>query len=296
MKNIFKGTGVALITPFKNNGDVDFESLSKLLDHCINGGVDFLVVLGTTSESPTLVDSERNAVVSHIVKVNDNRLPILMGLGGNDTRLICSNLNAIPNGIDGVLCVSPYYNKPTQEGIYQHFKEISNSTNLPIVLYNVPGRTGSNMSASTTLSLANKFQNIVAIKEASGDLEQAMQIIKDAPDGFDVLSGDDNLTFSMILLGATGVISVSGQSFPRKFSRMVNHLLNGELSVAKYIQFQLFNYTKLIFQEGNPGGVKWALNYMGITSDKLRLPLWKISDELKSLIAKEVGEIRENSN
>ena len=296
MKNIFRGTGVALVTPFKNNGDVDFDSLSKLVDHCIFGGVDFLVALGTTSESATLSDSERNAVVSHIVEINNNRLPILMGVGGNNTSLICSNINGIPKGVRGVLCVSPYYNKPTQEGIYQHFKKISISTNLPIVLYNVPGRTASNMTALTTLSLANKFKNIVAIKEASGDLEQVMQIIKDAPDGFDVLSGDDNLTFSMISLGAAGVVSVSGQSFPSEFSMMVNHSLNGDLSLARSIHFQLFNYTKLIFQEGNPGGVKWALNHMHIISDKLRLPLWEISDELKRLIEKEVDEIRKNSN
>lgn len=296
MKNIFRGTGVALVTPFDNNGDIDFESLSKLVDHCIYGGVDFLVALGTTSESATLSDSERNAVLSHIVEINDNRLPILMGVGGNNTSLICSNINSVPKGIEGLLCVSPYYNKPTQEGIYQHFKEISISTNLPIVLYNVPGRTASNMTALTTLSLAKKFDNIVAIKEASGDLEQVMQIIKDAPDGFDILSGDDNLTFSMISLGAAGVISVSGQSFPNEFSTMVNHLLNGDWSLARSIHFRLFNYTKLIFREGNPGGVKWALNHMHIISDKLRLPLWEISFELKRLIEKEVDEIRKNSN
>jgi 4-hydroxy-tetrahydrodipicolinate synthase len=296
MKNIFRGTGVALVTPFNNNGEIDFESLSKLVDHCIYGGVDFLVALGTTSESATLSDSERNAVLSHIVEINDNRLPILMGVGGNNTSLICSNINSIPKDIKGLLCVSPYYNKPTQEGIYQHFKEISISTNLPIVLYNVPGRTASNMTALTTLSLAKKFDNIVAIKEASGDLEQVMQIIKDAPDGFDILSGDDNLTFSMISLGAAGVISVSGQSFPNEFSLMVNHLLNGDLSLARSIHFRLFNYMKLIFREGNPGGVKWALSHMEIISDKLRLPLWEISDELKRLIEKEVDEIRKNSN
>ena len=241
-------------------------------------------------------DSEKNAVVCHVVKINNNRLPILMGVGGNNTSLICSNINNVPNGIGGILCVSPYYNKPTQEGIYQHFKEISSATNLPVVLYNVPGRTASNMTASTTLSLAQKFDNIVAIKEASGDLEQVMQIIKDAPDGFDILSGDDNLTFPMISLGAMGVISVSGQSFPSQFSRMVNNSLNGDFSAARSIHFQLFTYMKLIFREGNPGGVKWALKHMGIASDKLRLPLWEISNELKRLIEKEVDKIRENSN
>lgn len=296
MKNIFKGTGVALITPFKDTGEIDFESLSRLVKYCIEEGVDFLVTLGTTAESATLSEREKEAVVRFIIKENNAVLPVLMGIGGNNTKLVCSTLKSIPKGVDGVLCVTPYYNKPTQNGVYEHFKEISRVSEFPIVLYNVPGRTATNMSSTTILNLANNFENIVAIKEASGDLEQVMEVIRASPDGFDVLSGDDNLTFSMIALGAKGVISVSGQSFPKLLRDMVDSALAGRFSHARSIHYKLFEYTQLLFAEGNPGGVKAALAYIGISKSNLRLPLWKISDATTDLINAKIDEIRDSKD
>lgn len=291
MTTEFRGSGVALVTPFKENQEVDFEGLENLVKHCINGGIDYLVVMGTTAENATLNPEEKIAVLKHVQKVNDGRLPIVYGIGGNNTNGIVKTIQETDfNGINAVLSVSPYYNKPTQEGIYQHFKTISESCPVPIIVYNVPGRTSSNMSAETTLRLANDFTNIIGIKEASGNMEQVMKIIKERPEGFKVISGDDNLTLSMICCGGDGVISVSGQGFPKTFTTMVNSALSHSLDEAREAHYKLLDITNMLFEEGNPGGIKAALRAKGICGSTLRQPLWKISDDLKNRIEKEIAK------
>lgn len=285
----FRGTGVALVTPFKENQEVDFDGLEKLINHCIDGGVDYLVVMGTTAENATLTAEEKISVLKHAQKVNDGRLPIVYGIGGNNTQGIIETIKATDfNGISAILSVSPYYNKPTQEGIYQHFKTISENCPVPIIVYNVPGRTSSNMSAGTTLRLARDFQNIIAIKEASGNMEQVMKIIKERPSGFKVISGDDNLSLAMIACGGDGVISVSGQGFPKVFSKMVNSALENSMDEARHAHYKLLDITNMLFEEGNPGGIKSVLKIKGICGATLRQPLWKISDDLNSRIEKEM--------
>lgn len=290
MNNIFKGTGVALVTPFNADFSIDFEGLRKLVQLQIDGGVDFLVVQGTTGESPTLSPDEKTQVLETVIAENKGRLPIVYGVGGNDTVQVAEAIRQVPKGVDGVLSVSPYYNKPTQEGIFQHYKYIADATELPIILYNVPGRTGSNVSAETTLRLA-EIPNIVAVKEASGNLDQIMEIMRLKPAGFGVLSGDDALTFPMITLGGEGVISVVGQAFPENFSKMVNESMKGNYEVARQIHYDLIPVTKMFFEEGNPGGVKVALEERKLMSQVMRKPLIQVSKGLASQIIEETKRL-----
>ena len=269
-----KGMGVALITPFKEDGSVDYDALLRLVDYQLENGTDFLCVLGTTAETPTLTKEEKEKVKRTIIDRVDGRLPILLGVGSNSTQAVVDSVkNDDMTGVDALLVVVPYYNKPCQEGIYQHYKAVAEATELPIVLYNVPGRTGVNMTAETTLRLANDFENIVAIKEASGNIAQMDEIIKNKPEGFDVISGDDGITFPLITLGAVGVISVLGNAFPREFSRMTQLALEGDYANALPIHHKFAEMCNLLFVDGNPAGVKAMLGIMGMIENKLRLPL-----------------------
>ncbi len=279
-KNIYmaqinlKGMGVALITPFKDDESIDFDALSKLIEYQIQNGIDYLVVLGTTAETPTLTEQEKNEVLSFVIERVKERVPIVLGLGGNNTRGIVERLKTESfQGVDAILSVVPYYNKPSQEGIYQHYKAIASATKLPVILYNVPGRTGVNMTAETTLRLAREFDNIVAIKEASGNITQMDDIIKNKPKDFMVISGDDGITFPLITLGAVGVISVIGNAFPREFSRMVRLALEGDYANALLIHHKFTELFELLFVDGNPAGVKSILSSMGYIRNRLRLPL-----------------------
>lgn len=273
-RNIFKGLGVALITPFTSDDSVDFKSLTCLVEHLIDNGADFLCILATTSEAPCLSAYEKEEVKKHVIDINRGRLPILMGCGGNNTKAIVDELkNSDWRGIDGVLSVCPYYNKPSQEGLYQHFKAIAEASPLPVVLYNVPGRTGVNLKADTTVRLANDCENIIAIKEASGSLEQVDEIIKNKPARFDVISGDDALTFSMVASGAAGSISVIGNALPKEVSRMIRLEFNGEYEAARTIHHRFTELYSLLFIDGNPAGVKALLHEMGFIENVLRLPL-----------------------
>ena len=269
-----KGMGVALITPFKEDESIDFDALSKLIEFQIQNGSDYLVVLGTTAETPTLSETEKKQILSFVIERVKGRIPIVLGVGGNNTRAIVEQLKTEDfTGVDAILSVVPYYNKPSQEGIYQHYKAIARATQLPVVLYNVPGRTGVNMSAETTLRIANEFENVVAIKEASGNITQMDDIIKNKPKDFMVISGDDGITFPLITLGAVGVISVIGNAFPKEFSRMVRLALNGDYANSLLIHHRFTELFKLLFVDGNPAGVKSILNAMGYIENKLRLPL-----------------------
>lgn len=273
-QNIFKGLGIALITPFNASGAVDYVVLKQLVEYQLKNGADFFCILATTGETPTLTDDEKQRIKELVVEVVAGRVPILMGCGGNNTAAIVEELHTRDfSGIDGILCVCPYYNKPSQEGLYQHFKTIANATDMKVVLYNVPGRTGVNMKAETTVRLARDCKNIVAVKEASGNLEQVDEIIKNKPDTFDVISGDDALTFPMIACGAVGVISVIGNALPKEFSRMLRLEQNGEFEPARKIHHMFTDLFNLLFVDGNPAGVKAMLHEMGMIENVLRLPL-----------------------
>lgn len=273
-QNKFKGLGIALVTPFKANGDIDYEALARLVEYQLQNGVDFLCIMGTTAETPCLSADEKRKLKELLVERVAGRVPLLMGCGGNNTAAVVAELKANNwSGIDGVLSVCPYYNKPSQEGLYQHFKAVAEASPIPVVLYNVPGRTGVNMSAETTLRLARDFENIVAIKEASGNITQMDDIIKNKPDNFDVISGDDGITFPLITLGAVGVISVIGNALPAEFSRMVRMALNGDYEHARVIHHKFTELFKLLFVDGNPAGVKAMLHAMGMIENQLRLPL-----------------------
>ena len=266
--------GVALITPFKNDESVDYDALLRLVDYQLQNGTDYLVVLGTTAETPTLTESEKKKIVELVVSRVNGQIPIIIGEGGNNTRAIVDKLKKNDYiGIDGILSVVPYYNKPSQEGIYQHYKAISEASSLPIISYNVPGRTGVNMTPDTTLRIANDFTNIVAVKEASGNMTQMDEIIKRKPEHFEVISGDDGVTFPLITLGAIGVISVIGNAFPKEFSRMTRLALEGDYASALTIHHSFNELFNLLFVDGNPAGVKCMLNMMGYIENKLRLPL-----------------------
>lgn len=281
----FQGTGVALVTPFLPTGEVDYPALARLVEHCVDGGIDFLVALGTTGETATLSHDEQQAVLQHIVHANNKRLPIVVGIGGNDTRKICEQIDAQDfRGISGILSVSPYYNKPTQEGIYRHYMAISEVAPLPVILYNVPARTGSNVQAATVLRLARESSKFVAMKEASGDIRQCMEIIRQAPEGFALLSGDDNMTLPLIACGAQGVISVIGQAVPSVFTSMVRAALANDMEQARRDHYALVELTDLIFAQGNPAGIKTALDVLGITGDTLRLPLVQVDAALREKI------------
>ena len=273
-RNIFKGLGIALVTPFTADGQVDYKSLKRLLEYQIDNGADFLCILATTGETPCLTQQEKDNITQLVKDVNHGRLPILKGCGGNNTAAIVEELkNSDWTGIDGILSVCPYYNKPSQEGLYQHFKAIAEASPLPVVLYNVPGRTGINLKPETTVRLANDCENIVAIKEASGSLEQVDEIIKNKPKRFDVISGDDALTFSMVASGAAGVISVIRNALPKEFSRMIRLEFRGEYEPARKIHHAFTELYSLLFVDGNPAGVKALLHEMGFIENQLRLPL-----------------------
>ena len=291
-RNIFKGLGIALVTPFTASGAVDYAALKRLVQFQLDNGADFLCILATTGETPTLTTEEKTNIKNLVIELVKGRVPILMGCGGNNTAAVVEELRTADwHGIDGVLSICPYYNKPSQEGLYQHFKAIASATSLPIVLYNVPGRTGINMKAETTVRLARDFHNIVAIKEASGSREQVDEILKNAPKDFAVISGDDALTYPMVACGAVGVISVIGNALPREFSKMLRLEFNNEFAAARKIHHKFTDLFSLLFVDGNPAGVKAMLSEMGFIENVLRLPLvptrlttkQRISEILKEL-------------
>ena len=280
MKTELRGTGVAMVTPFNKDKSIDYKGLANLIEYLIDGGVEFLVSMGTTGESAVLSTEEKLEVVAFSKDKINGRFPFVVGIGGNNTAAVVAQIKATDfTGVDAILSVSPAYNKPTQEGIYQHFKAISDACPVDIILYNVPGRTSSNMSAETTLRLANDFTNIVSVKEASGDMEQIMQILRDKPSGFKVLSGDDALTLPMVLMGAEGVISVQAMAQPKEFSEMVRQGLKGDLEKSRALHYPQLEIIDNLFAEGNPAGVKACLKIKGVCDDYVRLPLVAISSE-----------------
>lgn len=290
MNNPFVGSGVALVTPFDDAFNIDFTALKELVRYQIDNGTDVLVVQGTTGESPVLTWDEKLQVLDTVIKENDGKLKIVFGVGGNDTKSIGELLKKVPAGVDGILSVSPYYNKPTQKGIIEHFKYLASCTDLPIILYNVPGRTGSNMSAATTLELA-QIENIVAVKEASGDFAQIMEIVAGKPEGFGVLSGDDAITMPLMTVGVDGVISVVANAFPKRFAEMVHACQAKDFDLAKDAHYDLLPVTHMFFEEGNPGGVKASLAEQGIMKPIMRQPLYPISEGLNSRIVAETKRI-----
>lgn len=277
---IFKGLGVAVITPFTSNNEVDITALEKILEHIITGGASALIMLGTTGESVTLTKEEKQIVIDTAIKVNQGRIKIVVGMGGYDTAAIIQNIKSTDlTKVDAILSVTPYYNKPTQKGLYEHYASIAIATDKPIILYNIPGRTGVNMTAETTLKLANDFNNIVAIKEASGNFEQIMKIICDKPSGFSVISGDDGLTLPFIALGADGLISVLGNAFPGLQSEMISAALANDYDKARKINYRIFELINLMFVEGSPAGIKGLMSILNFSTNKVRQPLCELSDE-----------------
>jgi 4-hydroxy-tetrahydrodipicolinate synthase len=286
------GTGVALVTPFKKDFSVDIEALQRIVNFSIDGGVEYLVVMGTTAENATLTAEEKELVIKTVIDVNKGRLPLVLGVGGNNTMQIVEELKTRDfSAFEAILSVSPYYNKPTQEGIYQHFKAIAEASPVPVILYNVPGRTASNMLPSTVVRLANDFKNVVAIKEAAGDMAQAMQIIKNAPKDFLVISGDDMLALPIVLAGGAGVISVIGQGFPKEFSEMIRLGLNKKAADAFKTHYFLSDSIDMIFEQGNPAGIKQIFQALGIAENTVRLPLVSVDDSL----AERLNEFVKNS-
>ncbi|WP_406825712.1 4-hydroxy-tetrahydrodipicolinate synthase [Pedobacter sp. KACC 23697] len=290
--NKFQGTGVALVTPFNTDGSVDYNGLKNLINHLVEGGIDYLVSLGTTGETATMTKDEKKKVWAFTAEINNNRLPLVAGIGGNNTLAVAEDIKSFDaSGYSAILSVSPYYNKPTQEGIYQHYKYLAEISPLDLILYNVPGRTGSNMSPETTCRLAHDFKNIIATKEASGSFDQFNQIMRDKPTDFLLISGDDPVTLPMIALGAAGIISVIGNALPKQFSDMVNLCLAGDYKTALPAHLGLIEFTRLAFAEGNPAGIKAALKHLGVCGDTVRLPLVKASSSLEQLIIAELDKI-----
>jgi 4-hydroxy-tetrahydrodipicolinate synthase len=285
-----KGTGVAIVTPFDKDNNVDYRSLGKVVNHIIKGGVEYVVVLGTTGESVALSKDEKASVVAHVVETVDKRVPVVLGLGGNNTAEILNSFKRSSDfdHIDAILSVSPYYNKPNQRGIYQHYKAISENSPLPIILYNVPGRTSSNITAETTIKLAEDFKNIVAIKEASGSLEQCMKIIKHKPKDFMVISGDDMLTLPIIASGGDGVISVVANAFPKDFSEMTRQILAGNVKEAQRLHYKLTDIIEQLFADGNPAGIKAVLELMKICGGNVRLPLVRVNKATQNALTEMV--------
>lgn len=286
--NRLKGMGVAMVTPFDENYEIDYSALRKLTQFLIDGGTDYLVVQGTTGESPVLTDTEKQKVLDTVVEVNAGKLPIVFGIGGNNTAKLQESFKTFNlSGVDAILSASPYYNKPTQNGIYAHYKALAESTELPIILYNVPGRTASNIEAATTLKLANDFSNIIAVKEASGSMEQVMNIIQNRPKGFLVISGDDAIAMPIVAAGGDGVISVVGNGFPKDFADMIRAALKDDMVTARELHYKVLPVIAPLFTEGNPAGIKEVLSHLGIMKNTLRLPLVNVSESLKKdLIAK----------
>lgn len=292
MAHLFHGTGVALVTPFKQDTTIDYNALGKLIEHVIDGGVNFLVALGTTAETPTLTPEEKKEVLASILAYNAGRVPVVCGIGGNDTAAVVEALKTCDlSDIAGILSVVPYYNKPTQEGIYQHFKTIASNTEKPIILYNVPGRTGSSMSAATTLKLASEFSHIVAVKEASGNMSQCMDLVQGKPAHFTVLSGDDDLVVPQIAIGMEGVISVAANCFTHDFTTMVNAALAQDYTLARQLHYKLLDAIRLLFTEGNPAGVKCVLHEMELGENHLRLPLVPVSRSAAEQISVTVARL-----
>lgn len=278
----FIGTGVALVTPFKEDTSVDTIALTNIVDHVIEGGIDYIVVLGTTAENAVLTNEEKQLVIDTVIHANNKRLPIILGIGGNNTAAVVNEVKTRDlTNIDAILSVSPYYNKPTQEGIYQHFKAVAEATTKPIVVYNVPGRTASNILPETIIRLATDFDNIIAVKEAAGDIVQAMRLIKDAPKDFLVISGDDMITLPMVQAGGAGVISVIGQGYPKQFSEMVRLGLAGNMKAAYELHYKIMPGIDYIFEEGNPAGIKAVFELLNLSTATVRLPLVEASARLK---------------
>lgn len=289
--NELYGTGVALVTPFKEDGSVDYKGLERLVEHQIENGINYLVVLGTTGEPATLSFEEKEQVKQCIVNVNKGRIPLVLGIGGNNTASVVGDiLSTDLSEYAAVLSVSPYYNRPTQEGLYQHFSAIAKVSSKPIIVYNVPGRTGSNMEPDTVIRLAEDFENIIGVKEAKGDIVQALRLIKNKPDNFMVISGDDMIALPMVLAGGAGVISVIGQAFPKDFSTLIQHGLKGEMASANTLNYKLMDAIDLIFEEGNPGGIKTVLDSLQICSKYVRLPLVASSYDLQQKISNFVAD------
>ena len=287
MKNIFKGTGIALITPFKEDFSVDTTALERIVNHVIDGGADFLVALGTTSEAPTLSSEEKALVTKTILNANAHRLPVLLGMGGNSTDSVITQIKAQDfAGIDGILSVVPYYNKPNQRGMKAHFQAIADASPVPVILYNVPGRVGVNLQAATCVELAN-HPNIIAVKEASGNLTQIMEILRDKPANFDVLSGDDGITQPLMALGAQGVISVAANAYIKPFSHMMHAMKNGQIEEALRLHYSMLRMNQLIFADGNPAGIKCLMSHMGLCHNILRLPLVPVNEKTREDIENE---------
>ena len=290
--NIFKGTGIALITPFKTDYSVDVDALTRIVNHVIDNGADFLVVLGTTSEAPTLTSAEKELVIDTILKANNGRLPIMLGMGGNNTQAVIDAIKAQNfDGIHGILSVVPYYNKPNQRGMKAHFESIANASPVPVVVYNVPGRVGVNLQASTCVELA-KHPNIIAVKEASGNLLQIMEILRSKPADFDVLSGDDGITQPLMALGAQGVISVAANAYTKPFSRMMKAMKEGRIDEALRLHYAMLRMNQLIFADGNPAGIKCLMSHMGLCQNVLRLPLVKVNEMVAVDIIEEWNELK----
>ena len=291
--NIFKGTGIALITPFKQDLSVDTDSLISIVNHVINNGADFLVALGTTSEAPTLSATEKKLVVDTILKANNNRLPVLLGMGGNNTQSVIEAIKTQDfSGIPGILSVVPYYNKPNQRGMRAHFEAIADASPVPVVVYNVPGRVGVNLQAATCVELA-KHPNIIAVKEASGNLQQIMEILRDKPSDFDVLSGDDGITQPLMALGAQGVISVAANAYTAPFSRMMHAMKEGHTVEALRLHYAMLHMNQLIFADGNPAGIKCLMSHMGLCENVLRLPLVTVNDKVEAEIIEEWKQLKD---
>ncbi len=291
--NPFKGTGIALITPFKKDHSIDIESLIKIVNHVIDNGADFLVVLGTTSEAPTLTSEEKNLVINTILKANNGRLPILLGMGGNNTQAVIEAIKAQNfDGIQGILSVVPYYNKPNQRGMRAHFESIADASPVPVVVYNVPGRVGVNLQAATCVELA-QHPNIIAVKEASGNLQQIMEILRDKPTDFDVLSGDDGITQPLMALGAQGVISVAANAYTKPFSRMMKAMREGHAEEALRLHYAMLRMNQLIFADGNPAGIKCLMSIMGLCENVLRLPLVSVNEKVETDIIEEWKQLKD---
>ena len=285
MNNPFLGTGIAIVTPYNQDGSVDHEALKKIVNFNVENGTNYIVISGTTGESVTITKQEKKEIIKTIKEANSNRLPLVLGIGGNNTAAVIEEINATDlSDFAGILSVSPYYSKPTQEGIYQHFKAIAEACPVPIILYNVPGRTAKNMDPATVLRLANDFENIVAVKEAGNNLQQYYELLRDKPEDFSIISGDDDLALGVVLAGGAGVISVIGQAFPKEFSKMIQLGLEGKAKESFEIHFKLMEIINLIFSENNPAGIKAVLKTLDLCSDKVRLPLVEASSELTEKI------------
>jgi len=289
----FRGTGVAIVTPFKSDSSIDFSALGRVVNHVVKGGVNYIVAMGTTGEASTLTKDEKQAVICHVLETADKRVPVVIGIGGNNTQEVINSIRGIElEGVDGILSVCPYYNKPSQRGIFQHFKAIANCSPLPVIIYNVPSRTSCNITSDTCLELAHECENIIAVKEASGDISQIMRVIMMKPENFLVISGDDMMTLPVIAAGGSGVISVLANAFPAECSELVNNALKNNFKAAREIQFRFMESIELLFADGNPSGVKAFLNIMNLCQNNLRLPLVPVNRTIYSRIQKAVEDLK----